>query len=86
MFFLEPEAGALDGCEVDGTPSIGVPDVRGLALGDAVDALRAAGLHVAGAGVPEGDPTDPDALVVAQEPPAGSLVVAGACVGMRTAG
>jgi hypothetical protein len=58
-----------------------VPNAVGQALAEAAAVLRDAGLR----GVPaEGDPRQPDAVVIAQEPPAGELIDAGRVVGLRT--
>lgn len=58
-----------------------VPDVVGLRLDEAERRLVSAGLTPS---VTEGDPSQPDARVIAQEPPDGMAVGAGATVGLRT--
>jgi PASTA domain len=78
---LDPDARR---CAVDGA-DVRVPDVRGERLEDAIRIVEDAGLIVVGSGVPEGDPTDSDARVRAQEPPAGLSVPMNACMGFRTA-
>lgn len=80
LFFFHP-ACAPEGASGDRVP---VPDVVGLDLAAAADAVERAGLQVVDGGVAAGDPTGPDAVVAAQEPPAGVEVPAGACVGFRT--
>lgn len=63
-----------------------VPDVEGLALADAQAAVEAAGLTgrpVSGPGW--ADPSEPEAMVVHQEPPAGTVIGRGEVVGFRTA-
>ena len=58
-----------------------VPDVRSLPLGAAVEAMTEAGL----VGVPsDSDSRDEEAVVRAQEPPAGGEVQPGSVVGFRT--
>jgi hypothetical protein len=74
-----------DQCVADGNRSITVPDAVGRPLSEAIIAMQQAGLHVVGTGTPEDDPTGPEAVVRAQEPPAGERVPSGACVGFRTA-
>ncbi len=60
---------------------IRVPDEIGQPLGRAQQQLRAAGLK----GVAyDRDPQGPQALVVAQEPPAGELAPPGSVIGLRT--
>lgn len=80
-------AGQLPGdaadCGVEAAETVDVPDVVGLSLGDAIRAVEAAGLSVVGTGTPPGDPTD-GAIITAQEPPAGTSVPAGSCIGFRT--
>jgi transglutaminase-like putative cysteine protease len=71
-------------CVAHGGTTIEVPNVVGLALSDAVLQARRAGLNVIGSGVPPDDPTGDDAVVRAQEPPAGSSIPEGACIGFRT--
>jgi hypothetical protein len=58
-----------------------VPDVLGRTLAQAERVMRTAGLH--GAAL-ERDPQGRNAVVVAQEPPAGVLVPPGSVVGFRT--
>jgi PASTA domain len=58
-----------------------VPHVLGHTLAQAERMLRTVGLR---GGAMERDPQDPDAVVVAQEPPAGQLVPPGSMVGFRT--
>jgi hypothetical protein len=64
--------------------TVTVPDATGQRLGDAIALMRAAGLDVIGQGVPSGDPIADDAIVRAQEPPPGTSVERGDCVGFRT--
>lgn len=64
--------------------SVRVPDVSGLSIKRAIRAVKAAGLNVINAGVPDDDPVTPDARVYAQEPGAGERVPRGACIGFRT--
>lgn len=68
------------------TGEVTVPDLEGLTLDEATSALEQADL-VGGpvSGDDWSDPNDPDAVVVAQAPPAGSQVPAGEPVGLRTA-
>lgn len=73
-------------CAAAGEATVVVPDVVGLELGAAIDALNREGFVVVGPGVPDGDPEDPGAIVLQQEPPAGRSVPAGACIGFRTGG
>lgn len=73
-------------CVADGAATVEVPDAVGLTLNEAAIRMQTAGLNVVGSGTPSGDPTDEDAVVRAQEPPAGARVPAGACVGFRTSG
>lgn len=73
-------------CVVDGAATVEVPDAVGLTLNEAAIRVQTAGLTVVGSGTPSGDPTDDDAVVRAQEPPAGARVPMGACVGFRTSG
>jgi hypothetical protein len=75
-----------DQCVADGDWSITVPDAVGRPLREAIIAMQQAGLRVVGTGTPEGDPTASEAVVQAQEPPAGERVPRGACIGFRTAG
>lgn len=72
-------------CVADGDPAITVPDAVGRPLGEAIIAMQQAGLRVVGTGTPAGDPTGSEAVVRAQEPPAGERVALGACIGFRTA-
>lgn len=72
-------------CVADGPPTIEVPEALGLPLEEAAIRMQQAGLTVVGSGTAgAGDSTEPDAVVQAQEPPAGVSVPAGACVGFRT--
>lgn len=71
-------------CTAAGEATVDVPSVVGRELADARRMLEAVGLTVVDDGVPAGDDTPDTAVVTAQEPPAGSRVPAGACVGMRT--
>ena len=61
-----------------------VPDVIGLALWQAIRELDAAGMTIIGTGTPPTDPNGDDAIVAAQEPPAGDTVPARSCIGLRT--
>ncbi|HWH35470.1 MAG TPA: PASTA domain-containing protein [Acidimicrobiales bacterium] len=61
-----------------------MPDVIGEPLSEAIATVSEEDLGVVGNGVPAGDPQTGDAVVIAQEPPPGSLVAVGACVGFRT--
>ena len=72
-------------CESNGPRTITVPDGVGLPLEEAAIRMQLAGLNVVGSGVagPD-DPSDPDAVVRAQEPPADESVPLGSCVGFRT--
>jgi hypothetical protein len=65
-------------CVPEGDRSITVPDAVGRPLGEAITAMQQAGLRVVGTGTPEGDPTESQAVVRAQEPPAGERVPLGA--------
>jgi hypothetical protein len=67
---------------VDPPAGVYVPSVMGFTLGDAGAALERLGLRGAPA---DGDPTEVDALVVAQEPPPDVRVSPGDVVGLRTA-
>jgi hypothetical protein len=58
-----------------------VPDALGRTLAQAERVMRTAGLH---GGAYERDPQGRDAVVVAQEPPAGVLMPPGSMVGFRT--
>ena len=71
-------------CPQGGTMTASVPDVIGLALWDAIRELDAAGMTIIGTGTPPTDPNGDDAIVTAQEPPAGDTVPAGSCIGLRT--
>lgn len=71
-------------CVADGPRTVDVPDVVALPLNEAAIRMQRAGLNVVGTGVPDGDPTGREAVVRAQEPPAGSRVPLGACIGFRT--
>lgn len=71
-------------CETDGEPAVDVPNVVGRSLAEAVIVSHEVGLLVVGTGVPDGDPNALESIVVAQEPPAGSRVVGGSCIGFRT--
>lgn len=63
-----------------------LPNVEGLPLAQAQEQLEFLGLHGELVSGPDwSDPTDPQAVVVHQEPPAGTLVPRGAVVGFRTA-
>ncbi len=73
-----------DGCSSGGGQEVVVPDVVGLPLGEAIVAVRQAGLHVVETGTPPNDPVGPEAVVQAQEPPAGERAPVGACIGFRT--
>jgi PASTA domain len=73
-------------CVAAGPSTIDVPDAVGLPLSEALIQMQTAGLNVVGKGTPSGDPTGGDAVVRAQEPPAGTRVPLGACVGFRTNG
>jgi hypothetical protein len=73
-----------DQCVTHGDRTITVPDAVGRPLGDAITTMQQAGLHVVATGTPEGDPNGPDAVVQAQEPPAGQHATPGACIGFRT--
>lgn len=83
LFFLADSAATGQCVEGEGG-EVDVPSVVGLGVEEASAAIRAVGLAIAGDGVEDGDPTGPLAVVTAQEPPAGSAVPAGACVGLRT--
>ena len=63
------------------TRGYGVPDALGRTLAEAEQVMRAGGLH--GSAL-ERDPQGRNAVVVAQEPPAGVLVPPGSVVGFRT--
>lgn len=63
------------------TRGYAVPDALGRTLAQAERVMRAAGLQ---GGADERDPQGRDAVVVAQEPPAGVLVPPGSAVGFRT--
>ena len=68
------------------TQTVVVPDVRGLDLAQARPRLERVGLQAAVAGGADWQDADgPDAVVVAQEPPADATVPTGATVGLRTA-
>lgn len=75
---------STEDCVAYGATTIEVPDVKGLALSDAIARARQAGMNVIDSGVPSKDPTGDDAVVLAQEPPAGLSVPEGACIGFRT--
>lgn len=80
------ESNRLDTPPVSGTPpaagDAAVPDVVGLTLSAATEAVGGAGLVLS---VEDGDAAFADAVVVAIEPGAGSELEAGAVVGARTA-
>ena len=63
------------------TRGYAVPDALGRTLAQAERVMRTAGLQ---GGADERDPQGRDAVVVAQEPPAGVLVPPGSAVGFRT--
>ena len=63
------------------TRGYAVPDVLGRTLAQAERVMRVGGLH---GGADERDPQGSDAVVVAQEPPAGVLAPPGSFVGFRT--
>jgi PASTA domain len=63
------------------TRGYGVPDVLGRTLAQAERMMRTGGLH---GSAHERDPQGDNAVVVAQEPPAGALVPPGGVVGFRT--
>jgi PASTA domain len=63
------------------TRGYAVPDVLGRTLAQAERALRTGGLH---GSAHERDPQGDNAVVVAQEPPAGVVVPPGSMVGFRT--
>lgn len=71
-------------CVEAGNPSIDLPNVVGMPLWEAVRAIESAGFSVLGTGTPPEDPIDPGATISAQEPPAGTRLPEGACVGFRT--
>ncbi len=71
-------------CVADGVTTIEVPNVKGLALSDAIARARQAGMNIIDSGVPSKDPIGDDAVVLVQEPPAGLTVPEGACIGFRT--
>jgi hypothetical protein len=83
-FAFSNPARSADQCVASGEGVITVPDARGERLDNAIVLMQQAGLSVIGQGVPDGDPAGDDAAVLAQEPPAGSLVPVGACIGFRT--
>ncbi len=62
-------------------PAVRLPDLAGRTLSQAQQQLRTADLQ--GLASPH-DPQTPDALVVAQEPPAGTRIPPGSVVGLRT--
>jgi hypothetical protein len=72
----------LESLEFDSQRRVVVPTLEGLTLDQAEAALQEAGLR---GGPIDGDPTAPDAVVVAQEPPADLQIPAGDAVGLRTA-
>ena len=77
-------ATAIDLSETTGQAE--VPHVEGMKLADAQSGLRAAGLEGKPATGPGwSDPDQSDALVVHQEPPAGTRVPSGSVIGFRTA-
>lgn len=77
-FFDEPDS--------VGGEKVPVPDVQGLSLTRAEQALRATGLTGGPTSGPGWeDPDEPEAVVVSQEPPPGTLVEHGDEVGFRTA-
>jgi hypothetical protein len=81
--FFTPDS--PDECIADGPRTVEVPDAVGLPLEEAAIRMQVGGLTVVGSGVAEADdPSDPEAVVQAQEPPAGVSVPVGACVGFRT--
>jgi hypothetical protein len=62
-------------------PAVRLPDLVGRTLGQAQQRLRTRGLQGVAS---DHDPQTPDALVVAQKPPAGTLIPPGSVVGLRT--
>lgn len=80
----ETDPGRVITCPDGADRTISVPDVVGMELRAAIAAVEDVGLTVRGTGTPLGDPVE-DATVTAQEPPAGTTVPAGACIGLRTA-
>ena len=78
------KVGVRVACQVDGLDLITVPNVVGKPLRDAIGGVRASGLQVVDSGVIPGDSSEVSAIVVAQKPPAGIRVPAGACIGFRT--
>lgn len=82
--FFTPDS--PEDCVADGPLTIDVPDGIGLPLTEAAIRMQRAGLNVVGTGTPSGDPTGQDAIVRAQEPPAGTRVPRGSCIGFRTDG
>lgn len=81
--FFTPDS--PDECVAEGPRTVEAPDAVGLPLEEAAIRIQLAGLTVVGSGVAGADdPADPDAVVQAQEPPAGARVPVGACVGFRT--
>lgn len=81
--FFTPDSPAE--CVADGPSTVEVPEALGLPLEEAAIRMQLAGLTVVGSGTAGADDSsEPDAVVQAQEPPAGVSVPAGACVGFRT--
>jgi hypothetical protein len=71
-------------CIDQGPATVVVPDVVGRRLGAAIRAVERSGLNVVGFGTVDTDPVGSRARVRAQEPPAGTEVPRGACIGFRT--
>lgn len=78
---LNPEA--VVECVDDGDRTVNVPDVTGKDLRSAIATAEDAGMAVRGTGTPPDDPVE-GATITAQEPPAGTAVPPGACIGFRT--
>lgn len=70
-------------CVDDGDRTVKVPDVTGKDLRAAIATVEQAGMNVRGTGTAPDDPVE-GASVTAQEPPAGTAVPPGACIGFRT--
>ncbi|HAS08980.1 MAG TPA: hypothetical protein DCS55_00420 [Acidimicrobiaceae bacterium] len=70
-------------CVDDGDRTVTVPDVTGTELRAAIAAVEDAGLNVRGTGTAPADPVE-GATITVQEPPAGTAVSPGACIGFRT--
>jgi hypothetical protein len=84
---LPTEARSADGqvaCQVEGRDFLTVPIFIGKPLAGAAAKARASGLQLVGTGVSGGDPDGATARVSAQEPPSGTRVPVGACIGFRT--